>query len=140
MRAERVESTPRRRSPSAAQPTAGQQLAASLRELAGVTLDRVAELALDKVEQGAQHLERIAADGGPKVGALVGGMQAKLVGGNVIWGALKGAYQSLSPAARIGLLVLLVLGILLLPVTLVLLLVAMVVVALVLIAQSRSTG
>jgi hypothetical protein len=120
--------------------TPGKQLAASLCELLFVTLDRVTELAFDQVERAAQSLERVAQDGGPKMGAVLGGIQAKLVGGNVVWGALTGAFGSMSLAARIGLLVLLILALVLLPVTLVLTLLVMIVLVIILIARARSAS
>lgn len=124
--------------PAAGVPSAGQRLAASLRELLAVTIDRVADFASEKVEQVAAKLERVAQDGGPRTGALIGGVRAKLAGGNLVWGALKGAFGSLSVPARVGLVVLLVLALVLLPVTLVLALLALIVVAVVLAVRSRA--
>jgi hypothetical protein len=126
--------------PGTANLTPGTQLAASFRELLFATLDRATEFATDKVEQAAQALERVAQDGGPKMGALLGGVQAKLAGRNPVWGALTGAFGSMSLAARIGLLVLLILALVLLPVTLVLSLLVLIVLVIILIARARSAS
>ena len=108
-------------------PTPGQQLNASLQELLAVALDRVAGFAMDKVDKAAQSLENFAVEGGPKIGALLGGVEAKLAGNNPVWGAVKGAFGSLSPAVRIGIVLLLLLAVVLLPVTLVLVLLGLIV-------------
>ena len=118
----------------------GQQLKESLRELLGVAVDRVTGFAAEKVEQVAQSLESVAAGGGPKIGAILGGVEAKLAGSNPVWGAIKGGFKSLSPAARVGILLLLVLAVILLPVTLVLVLVGLIVLAVVLMATTRSAS
>lgn len=118
--------------------TPGQQLKASLRELLGVALDRAAAFAAEKVDQVTQSLEHLAADGGPKISALLGGVEAKLAGANPVWGAVKGAYGALSPAARVGILLLLVLAVVLLPVTLLLVLLGLIVLAVILMATTRS--
>jgi len=124
--------------PVATPGTPGQQLKTSLRELLAVAVDRMAGFAMDKVDQASHSLEKVAADGGPKIGAVLGGIEAKLAGNNLVWGAVKGAFGSLSPAARVGILLLLVLAVILLPVTLVLVLLGLIVLAVVLLVSSRS--
>jgi hypothetical protein len=116
----------------------GQQLKASLRELLAAAMNRVAGFAMDKVDEAAQSLEDIAANGGPKIGAVLGGVEAKLAGNNPVWGAVKGAFGSLSPAARIGIALLLLLAVVLLPVTLVLVLLGLLVLAIILLVSTRS--
>ena len=120
--------------------TPGEQLRASLRELLSAALGRVTEFALDKVDDAARSLESIAAEGGPKIGAVLGGVQAKLSGGNLVWGAMKGAFGALGPGAKVGIVLLLVLAVVLLPVSLVLVLLGLIVLVVVLIASSRSAG
>ncbi len=121
-------------------PSPGQLLKASLRGLLSAAVDRVAGFAMDKVDDVAGSLENVAAEGGPKIGAILGGVQAKLSGGNLVWGAAKGAFGALSPGAKVGILLLLVLALVLLPVTVVLVLLALIVLVIVLIVSSRSTG
>lgn len=125
---------------SPTKPTPGQLLKESLRGLLDAALNRAADFALEKVDQVAGSLERVAADGGPPVGALIGGVTAKIAGKNPIWGALRGAFAMMSPAVRVGILVALVLALLLLPVTLVLMLIALIVLAVVLIVRTRATA
>ena len=75
--------------PVATPVTPGQQLKASLRELLAVALDRVAGFAMDKVDKASHSLEKFAVEGGPKIGALFGGIEAKLAGNNLVWGAVR---------------------------------------------------
>ena len=117
--------------------TPGQQLTASLRELLAVALDRAAGFVAEKVDQVAQSLENVAVEGGPKIGAILGGVEAKLAGANPVWGAVKGTFGSLSPAARVGILLLLILAVVLLPITLVLVLLGLIVLAVILMATAR---
>jgi len=124
---------------TASMATPGQQLKASLQELLAAGVNRVAGFAMDKVDQAAQSLEDIAANGGPKIGAVLGGVEAKLAGNNPIWGAVKGAFGSLSPTARIGIALLLLLAVILLPVTLVLVLLGLLVLAIILLVSTRSS-
>jgi len=122
----------------ASMPAPGEQLKASLRELLAVAMNRVAGFAMDKVDQAAHSLEDVAANGGPKIGAVLGGVEAKLAGNNPVWGAVKGAFSSLSPTARIGIALLLLLAVILLPVTLVLVLLGLLVLAVILLVSTRS--
>ena len=45
-------------------------------------MNRVVGLAMDKVDQAVQSLEQVSLEGGPKIGALVGGPEAKLLDKN----------------------------------------------------------
>ena len=114
------------------------ELRASLRRLLATLLDRAFGIALDRVEDAARWLDDVAARGGIKVNALVGGARAALGGRNPVWGAVVGAVRGMSPAARVALVVVLVLALLLLPVTVVLLLLALIVGAVV--AAVRAAG
>jgi len=134
------ELTPGHSSTNSASPTPGEQLRESLQRLVSAAVGRVTDFALDKVDGVARSLESVAADGGPKIGAVLGGVQAKLSGGNLVWGAMKGAFGTLSTGAKVGILLLLVLAVVLLPVSLVLLLLGLIVLVVVLIASSRSAG
>jgi hypothetical protein len=116
------------------------QLKASLRELLATVLDRGFGIALEAVEQIARGLEETAARGGLKVGALFGGAQAAIAGGNPVWGAIKGAVAALSPGARAALIVALILAVLLLPVTVVLVLLALIVLAIIAVIKVRSAS
>jgi hypothetical protein len=108
-----------------------EELKASLRKLIATLLDRALGIALDKVEQLARTFDDIAARGGVKLNALVGGVRAKIEGRNPIWGAIKGALSAMSPPAKAALIAALILAVLLLPVTVVLLLLVLIVVAVV---------
>jgi hypothetical protein len=114
------------------------ELRASLRRLLATLLDRAFGIALDKVEVLSGWLDDVAAHGGIKVNALVGGARAALGGRNPVWGALVGAVRAMGPAARVALVVVLVLALVLLPVTVVLLLLALIVAAVV--AAVRAAG
>lgn len=105
---------------------AGQLRVAGERLLAAA-VRRLVDAALEKVDDLADGLERIAAEGGVGVGAAVGAGRALARGGNVTWGAVKGGFAALGTAAKIFVGVLLALA----PVLLVLALVALVVAALV---------
>jgi hypothetical protein len=106
-----------------------EDLKASLRRLLATLLDRALGIALDKVETLARSFDEIAARGGVPVGALLGGLRAKLQGRSPIWGAIRGAFAALSPGVKALIIVALVLALLLLPVTVVLLLLALIVLA-----------
>lgn len=119
-------------------PSPVDDLKTALRELLSTLLDRAFGVALDKVEHLAQGFDDMSARGGMTVGALLGGAQAAVKGGNMVWGAVKGAFGALSGAAKAALIVALVLALLLLPVTVVLLLVALIVIAVVAVVRQRS--
>ena len=87
--AERENGLPAHHLPGPEQPTPGELLKASLRELLSVAMNRVVGLAMDKVDQAVQSLEQVSLEGGPKIGALVGGLEAKLLNKNPVWGAMK---------------------------------------------------
>jgi hypothetical protein len=105
------------------------ELRASLRRLLAALLDRAAGIALERVEDFARWLDEVAAHGGVRLNALVGGALAELAGRSPVWGAVVGAVRGMSPAARVTLIVALVLAVLLLPVTVVLLLLVLIVAA-----------
>ncbi|TWF80157.1 hypothetical protein FHX44_116095 [Pseudonocardia hierapolitana] len=109
--------------------TASEQLKASLRELLATLIDRAFGLALDAVESLARALDEVAARGGLRLNALLGGARALAQGSNPVWGAIKGAVAAMSPAARVALIAALVLAVLLLPLTVVLVLLALIVFA-----------
>jgi hypothetical protein len=106
-----------------------EQLKASLRELLATLIDRAFGLALDAVESLAGTLDRVAAGGGPRLNALLGGVLALQEGRSPVWGAIKGAVAAMSPAAKAALIAALVLAVLLLPLTVVLVLLALIVFA-----------
>ncbi|WP_297659450.1 hypothetical protein [Pseudonocardia sp.] len=103
-------------------------------------LERGFGLALEKVEDLALKFDRMAAQGGPKLGALLGGAREAMAGQNPIWGAIRGAVSAMSPATKALLVAVLVLAIVLLPVTAVLLLVALIVLAVVVAVRARSSA
>jgi hypothetical protein len=113
------------------QQAAVEELRASLRRLLAALLDRAFGIALERVEDLARWLDDVAAHGGIRVNALVGGIRAAVGGRNPVWGAVVGAVRGMSPAARVALIVALVLAVLLLPVTVVLLLLFLIVAAVV---------
>jgi hypothetical protein len=116
------------------------QLGESVRELLVALLDRGFGIALDKVEKLSRTFDEIAARGGYKVGALLGGTHAAVSGRNPVRGAITGAVSALSPGAKAGVIALLILALLLLPVTVVLVLLFLIVVAVVAVARSRSAN
>jgi membrane associated rhomboid family serine protease len=114
------------------------QLKAALRELLAAVLERTFGMALDKIEQLSRTLDDIAAHGGYKIGALFGGVRASVAGRSPVWGAIVGAFSTLSPGTKAAIIFVLVLALLLLPVTVVLLLLLLIAVAIAAIVQSRS--
>ncbi|WP_224403154.1 hypothetical protein [Pseudonocardia sp. ICBG1034] len=73
---------------------AGERLLAAL-------VDRLAALACDQVDRLADSLERMAADGGPGLGAALGAGKALARGDNPVWGAVKGGFAALGTAAKV---------------------------------------
>lgn len=114
------------------------ELRAGLRTLLATVLDTTFGLALEKVEALARSFDDMAVRGGPRLHALLGGGMAELEGRNPVWGAVRGAFAALSPAARAALITALVLALLLVPVTVVLLLLVLIVVAVA--AAARGAG
>jgi membrane associated rhomboid family serine protease len=114
------------------------RLGASLRELLATVLERAFGLALDKVESLAASLDDMAARGGPKLNALLGGARAAFEGRSPVWGAVRGAVAALGPAAKAALITVLILAIVLLPVTVLLLLLALIVAAVVVVVRAGS--
>jgi hypothetical protein len=108
-----------------------EELRASLRTLLATLLDRAFGIALERVEDLGRWLDEVAAHGGVRLNALLGGARAAVAGRSPVWGAIVGAMRGMSPAARVALIVALVLAVLLLPVTVVLLLLFLIVAAVV---------
>jgi membrane associated rhomboid family serine protease len=114
------------------------ELKARLRSLLDTLLDRLFGLALEQVEALGAWFDEIAARGGVRVNALLGGARAALVGRSPVWGAVRGAFAGMSPEAKIAVIVALVLAVLLLPLTVVLVLLALIVAAIVVAATAAS--
>jgi hypothetical protein len=112
-----------------AEQTPMDELKASLRKLLATLIDQAFGLALETVEVLASSLDDVAARGGLKMNALLGGIRAWAQGRNPVWGAIRGAVAAMSPAAKAALIVALVLALLLLPLTVVLLLLVLIVIA-----------
>jgi hypothetical protein len=106
-----------------------EELKASLRKLLATLVDRAFGLALDAVEALARTFDDVAARRGLSLSALLGGARAVHEGRNPVWGAVRGAIASMSPAAKAALIAALVLALLLLPLTVVLVLLALIVLA-----------
>jgi membrane associated rhomboid family serine protease len=101
------------------EPVTTERLKSSLRELLATLIDRAFGLALDDV----------VARGGLPLNALLGGARALHAGRNPVWGAIRGTFAAMSPAARAAVIAALVLAVLLLPLIVVLLLLALIVFA-----------
>lgn len=108
-------------------PSPGDQLRAAGERVLVALVDRLAAIALDKVDALADGLEEIARNGGVGVGAAVGAGRAMAEGRSVVWGAVKGGFAALGAAAKVLVAVVVALA----PVFLVLALVVLVVAALV---------
>ncbi|OZM79138.1 hypothetical protein [Pseudonocardia sp. MH-G8] len=119
-------------------PSPLEELRASLRRLLATLLERAFGLALDGVEGLAAWCDDVAARGGIRVNALLGGARAALGGRNPVWGALLGAVGRMGTGAKVALILALVLALVLLPVTVVLLLLVLIVAAVV--AAIRTAG
>ena len=126
--------------PSAADATAadaaagtgpGKLVLRSLERLAAALVDRAAGVAVDKVDDFAEKLEGIAANGGVGLGAAFGAGSAMMAGKNPAIGALKGAWGALSTGKKVAIVLGLVLLGLLSPVALVLALVGLLIAAIV---------
>jgi hypothetical protein len=113
------------------QQTPLEELKASLRRLLTTLLERAFGIVLERVEDLAQWLDEVAARGGIRMNALIGGVRAALGGRNPVWGAVVGGFRAMSPALKVALIAALVLALLLLPVTVVLLLLFLIVAAIV---------
>lgn len=107
------------------------ELKASLRRLLATVLDRAFGIALETVEDLAGWLDEVAARGGIRMNALLGGVRSVIGGRNPLWGAVVGGFRALSPATRVALITALVLALVLLPVTVVLLLLFLIIAAIV---------
>jgi membrane associated rhomboid family serine protease len=114
-----------------AERTPTEELQASLRRLLATLLDRAVGVALEQVEALARWLDEVAARGGVRLNALLGGARAAVGGRSPVWGAVVGAMRGMSPATRVALIVVLVLAVLLLPVTVLLVLLFLIVAAIV---------
>lgn len=120
------------------EPAPSEELKASLRRLLATLLDRAFGIALDGLEHVAHWLDEVAAQGGLRMNALVGGARAVVGGRNPVWGALVGGFRALSPGGQAALVAALVLAVLLLPVTVVLLLLFLIVAAVVVAVRALS--
>ena len=103
----------------------------SLERLAAALVGRAAEAAVDKVDDVAEKLEGIAANGGVGLGAAFGAGTAMMAGKNPVVGAVKGAWGALSTGKKVAIVLGLVLLGLLSPVALVLVLVGLLIAAIV---------
>ncbi|MEV1291676.1 hypothetical protein [Pseudonocardia sp. NPDC049635] len=103
----------------------------SAERLVVAVLDRFAALALAKVDELADSLERIAESGGPAPAAALGAGRALAQGRNPLWGALTAGFAALGTAAKVMIGVVVALAPVLLLVSLVVLVVAALVWALV---------
>jgi hypothetical protein len=128
-------STPTAADASAADAAAGagpgKLVLRSLERLAAALVDRAAGVAVDKVDDFAEKLEGIAANGGVGLGAAFGAGTAMMAGKNPVLGAVKGAWGALSTGKKVAIVVGLVLLGLLSPVALVLALVGLLIAAIV---------
>ena len=109
----------------------GKLVLRSLERLAAALVGRAAEAAVDKVDDVAERLEGIAANGGVGLGAAFGAGTAMMAGKNPVVGAVKGAWGALSTGKKVAIIVGLVLLGLLSPVALVLVLVGLLIAAIV---------
>jgi hypothetical protein len=115
-----------------------EELKASLRRLLTTLLDRAFGIALERVEDLAGWLDEVAARGGIRMNALLGGVRSAIGGRNPVWGAVKAAFRAMSPGAKVALVAALVLALVLLPVTVVLLLLFLIVAAVVAAARASA--
>jgi hypothetical protein len=115
-----------------------EELKASLRRLLATLLDRAFGIALERVEDLAGWLDEVAARGGVRMNALLGGARAALGGRNPVWAAVRAGFRAMSPAVKVAVVAAFVLAVLLLPVTVVLLLLFLVVAAIVAAARAAT--
>jgi hypothetical protein len=111
------------------EPSPLDELKASLRRLLATLLDRAFGIALERVEDLAGWLDEVAARGGIRMNALLGGVRSTIGGRSPVWGAIVGGFRALSPTARVALIAAFVLALALLPVTVVLLLLSLIIAA-----------
>lgn len=116
---------------STPEPTPGERLRVAGERILAAAVDRLSAIALEKVDDLAAGLEDFAANGGVGVGAALGAARAKMAGGNIVWGAIKGAFGALGTAAKVLVAVVIALAPVLLVVALVVLIVALLVWAIV---------
>jgi hypothetical protein len=109
----------------------GKLVLRSLERLAAALVDRAAGVAVDKVDDFAEKLEGIAANGGVGLGAAFGAGTAMMAGKNPVLGAVKGAWGALSTGKKVAIVLGLVLLGLLSPVALVLALLGLLIAAIV---------
>jgi hypothetical protein len=74
-----------------------EELRASLRTLLATLLDRAFGIALERVEDLARWLDEVAAHGGVRLNALLGGARAAIGGRSPVWGAIVGAVRGHEP-------------------------------------------
>lgn len=109
-----------------------QRITSGLRKLLRALAQKAFDLAANALDRLQHTVDEIAARPDVTARAPLGAVRAFLAGENPIWGAIKAGFSGLSPGAKVGLIVLLVLAVLLLPVTVLLVLLAVLVIALVL--------
>ncbi|TCK25309.1 hypothetical protein [Pseudonocardia endophytica] len=119
-------------------PTPGERLRAAGERVLVALLDRLSAMALEKVDDLAGSLERMAQEGGPGVGAAIGAARAMAQGRNAVWGAIKGGFAALAAWAKVLVGVVLALSPVLLLVALVVLVVALLVWAVVAAVRSAA--
>lgn len=78
-------------------PTAGERL----RDVAVALVDRLAAAAVAKVDEVADRLEDVTAQGGVGASAAVRGGLAALQGRNPVWAAIKGAVAAMSTTTTV---------------------------------------
>ncbi|MHA6793948.1 hypothetical protein ACVGVM_10640 [Pseudonocardia bannensis] len=135
-------------SPALPQPTPTEQLKAGVRTLVGALIDKAVDKAVEKaagvalrqVDRVAAKLDEIAAGGGVKTHAVLGGVRAALQGKNPLWGAVTSAVAAMSPEAKLVLVLVLIVAVLLAPVLLLVLVVALLVIAVVAAVRGGSGG
>jgi hypothetical protein len=115
-----------------------EELKASLRRLLATLLDRAFGIVLERVEDLAGWLDEVAAHGGVRMNALLGGARSAIGGRNPVWGAVVGGFRAMSPTAKVAVITALVLALVLLPVTVVLLLLSLIIGAIVAAAHASA--
>lgn len=111
----------------APEPTPGERLRTAGERVLAAAVDRLSAVALEKVDELADGLEDFARNGGVGVGAALGAARARMAGGNVVWGAITGAFAAMGTAAKVLVAVVVALSPVLLVVALVVLIVALLV-------------
>jgi hypothetical protein len=106
-------------------------LGPALRDLREATLRYATVKVSRKLQEWADGLNDLAANGGSATRAVVEGLKAKLGGRNPVWAAIKGAWSGASPTRKLAVVLILLLMLLLSPVVLLVLVIGLLVAALV---------